>query len=37
MKSGFFNSNITGYDDEGMPIFDRAQEASFLQNILAVL
>lgn len=29
MKSGFFNSNITGYDDEGMPIFDRAQEASF--------
>lgn len=29
MKSGFFNSNITGYDDEGMPIYDRAQEASF--------
>jgi hypothetical protein len=29
VKSGFFNSNITGYDDEGMPIYDRAQEASF--------
>lgn len=29
MRSGFFNSNITGYDDEGMPIYDRAEEASF--------
>lgn len=29
MRSGFFNSNITGYDDEGMPIFDRAEDASF--------
>lgn len=29
MKSGFFNSNIIGYDDEGMPIFDRGQESSF--------
>lgn len=29
MRSGFFNSNITGYDDEGMPIFDRAEDATF--------
>lgn len=29
MRSGFFNSNITGYDDEGMPIYDRAEDATF--------
>ena len=29
MRSGFFNSEITGYDAENMPIFDRAEEASF--------
>ncbi|MEG0873046.1 MAG: hypothetical protein RSG48_03695 [Clostridia bacterium] len=29
MRSGFFNSNITGYDSEGAPIYDRAEEASF--------
>lgn len=29
MRSGFFNSEIIGYDVENMPIFDRAEEASF--------
>ncbi len=29
MRSGFFNSEIIGYDDENMPVFDRAEEASF--------
>ena len=29
MRSGFFNSEIIGYDAENMPIFDRAEEASF--------
>lgn len=29
MRSGFFNSTITGYDEEGMPIFDRAEDATF--------
>ena len=29
MRSGFFNSEIVGYDAENMPIFDRAEEASF--------
>ena len=29
MRSGFFNSEITGYDAENMPIFDRAEDASF--------
>lgn len=29
MRSGFFNSNIEGYDDYGNPIYDRAEEASF--------
>lgn len=35
MRSGFFNSNITGYDDEGMPIYDRAEEASFFAQYFA--
>lgn len=29
MRSGFFNSEIIDYDAEGMPVFDRAEEASF--------
>lgn len=29
MRSGFFNSEIIGYDAENMPIFDRAEDASF--------
>lgn len=35
MRSGFFNSNIIGYDDEGMPIYDRAEEASFFAQYFA--
>lgn len=30
MRSGFFNSELTGYDPNGMPIFDRAEDAEFL-------
>ncbi len=29
MRSGFFNSEIISYDAENMPVFDRAEEASF--------
>ncbi len=29
MRSGFFNSEIIGYDAENMPVLDRAEEASF--------
>ncbi len=29
MRYGFFNSEITGYDTNGMPIYDRAEEAAF--------
>ena len=29
MRSGLFNSEIIGYDAENMPVFDRAEEASF--------
>jgi len=29
LRSGFFNSEIIGYDAENMPVFDRAEEASF--------
>lgn len=35
MRSGFFNSNITGYDDLGNPIYDRAEEASFFAQYFA--
>ncbi len=30
LEYGFFDSMITGYDDENMPIFDRAQSSDFL-------
>jgi len=29
MRSGFFNSEIIGYNAENMPVFDRAEDASF--------
>lgn len=29
MRFGFFNSEITGTDENGMPIFDRAEQADF--------
>ena len=35
MRSGFFNSNIEGYDDDGNPIYDRAEEASFFAEYFA--
>ena len=35
MRSGFFNSNILGYDDYGNPIYDRAEEASFFAAFFA--
>ncbi len=30
LRSGFFDSEIIGYDEEGMPIFDRAESSDFL-------
>ncbi len=30
MRYGFFDSEITGYDEDGMPIFDRAESSDFL-------
>ncbi len=35
MRSGFFNSNISGYDEYGNPIYDRAEEASFFASFFA--
>lgn len=32
MRSGFFNSEIIGYDAENMPVFDRAEDAEFFAN-----
>lgn len=29
MRSGFFNSELTGYDESNLPIFDRAETAEF--------
>ena len=35
MRSGFFNSNIIGYDDNGIPIFDKAQDAEFFAKFFS--
>ena len=37
MRSGFFNSEIIGYDAENMPVFDRAEEASFFAKYFSQL
>lgn len=37
MISGFFDSEITGIDDEGMPIFDRAQSSAVFAAFFAKL
>ena len=30
LRYGFFDSEIEGYDEEGMPIFDRGESSDFL-------
>ncbi|MDR1565170.1 MAG: hypothetical protein LBS74_09455 [Oscillospiraceae bacterium] len=35
MRSGFFNSNIIGTDEAGMPLFDRAEQADFFARYFA--
>lgn len=35
LRYGFFDSEITGYDDEGMPEFDRAESSDFLADFIA--
>ena len=37
LEYGFFDSTITGYDDEGMPIFDRAQTSDFMAMFFSSL
>lgn len=32
---GFFDSEIIGYDDEGMPLFDRAESSDFLAMFIS--
>lgn len=29
IEYGFFDSEITGYDEEGLPVFDRAKSSEF--------
>lgn len=29
LRYGYFDSEINGYDEEGMPIFDRAESSDF--------
>ena len=33
MRSGYFESNLTGYDDMGLPIFDRAEDDEFFTQL----
>lgn len=35
LRYGFFDSEITGYDEEGMPIFDRAESSDFLAEFIS--
>lgn len=35
MRSGFFNSDITGYDENNLPIFDRAEDAEFFSKFFS--
>ncbi len=35
LRYGFFDSEITGYNDEGMPEFDRAESSDFLAAFIA--
>lgn len=37
LRYGFFDSEITGYDEEGMPQFDRAESSDFLAMFLSCL
>lgn len=35
LRYGFFDSEISGYDEEGMPIFDRAESSDFLSMFIS--
>ncbi|MBD5504588.1 MAG: hypothetical protein HDR09_12900 [Lachnospiraceae bacterium] len=35
LRYGFFDSEIVGYDDENMPIFDRAESSDFLAMFIS--
>lgn len=35
LEYGYFDSTIVGYDDEGMPMFDRAQTSDFMADFFA--
>ena len=34
-RYGFFDSEIIGYDEEGMPEFDRAESSEFLAMFIS--
>lgn len=37
LRYGFFDSEITGYDEEGLPIFDRAESSDFLAVFISCI
>lgn len=37
LRYGYFDSEITGYDEEGMPIFDRAESSDFFALFISSL
>lgn len=37
LRYGFFDSEITGYNDEGMPEFDRAESSDFLAAFISCI
>lgn len=37
LEYGYFDSEITGYDEEGMPVFDRAKTSDFMAGFFSKL
>ncbi len=37
LEYGYFDSEITGYDEEGMPVFDRAKTSDFMADFFSKL
>lgn len=35
LRYGFFDSEITGFDDQGLPVFDRAESSDFLAMFIS--
>ena len=37
MRYGFFDANITGYDENNLPVFDRAEDSEFFSSYFGAI